>query len=192
MEKIAVKLTELLIRKHIIESSMKDIYQYGFLCSLEIGAAFITSMLICLSMGMLKEGLIFFAFFIPLRSYLGGVHLKKYWQCYLASCVILLLMLLAVKYIVPEPGITGVTIMLGVIGTITAAVIDYRGYKNKIYFLIICIVLSLLSGLSLFFYARGLFSMMFLLCCTVLLVLGSKMMERIAQSVRMTEDEMPG
>ena len=80
MEKIANKIAQILVRENMIDGSMLEIYQYGLVRMLEIGGAVFTSFLICLSMGMMKEGLIFFAFFIPLRSYLGGVHLKKYWQ----------------------------------------------------------------------------------------------------------------
>lgn len=182
MEKIATKLAGLLIEKQIIEDSMYDIYHYGVLRMLEIGAAFFSSILICLSMGMIKEGLIFFAFFIPLRSYLGGVHLKKYWQCYLTSCLLLFMTLMIVKFVVIDLKFIGIVTVLGVTGTFLAAFAGYRKHKNKIYFLIICTVLGLLILLAGLFYTKEDISMMLLLCCTILLVLGSKMIERAGQT----------
>ena len=72
MEKIATRLAGLLRERQIIDDSMYDIYHYGMLRMLEIGTAFFSSLLICLSMGMIKEGLIFFAFFIPLSAMCPG------------------------------------------------------------------------------------------------------------------------
>lgn len=179
MEKIAAKLAGLLVERRVIEDSMYDIYHYGMLLMLEIGAAFFSSLLICLSMGMIKEGLLFFAFFIPLRSYLGGVHCNKYWQCYLASCLTLCMTLTITKYVLIDPQLIGIVTVLGVGGTVFAAFTDYKKQRNKIYLLIICIVLSLLILLAGLFYIKENLSMMLLLCCTISLVLGSKIMEQL-------------
>lgn len=70
MEKIAAKLAGLLVERQVIEDSMYDIYHYGMLRMLEIGAAFFSSLLICLSMGMIKEGLLFCLFYSA--SFLSG------------------------------------------------------------------------------------------------------------------------
>lgn len=83
MEKMARELAKLLVRENLINDSMLEIYQYGLVRMMELGGAVLTSFVICLIMGMLKEGIIFLSFFVPLRSYLGGFHLKKYWQCYI-------------------------------------------------------------------------------------------------------------
>ena len=40
----------------------------------------------------------FFLIFIPMRSFGGGLHLKKYSHCYIVSCLILTFSLLIVKY----------------------------------------------------------------------------------------------
>lgn len=181
MEKIAAKLAGLLVKRQIIEDSMYDIYHYGMLRMLEIGTAFFSSLLICLGMGMMKEGLIFFAFFIPLRSYLGGVHLKKFWQCYIASCLILFLTLIIVKSVVIDPKLIGIVTVLGVAGTVLAALADYRKQKNKVYFLIVCTVLGLLMLLASLFYINSNRSMMLLLCCIIFLVLGGKVLETLAR-----------
>ena len=41
----------------------------------------------------------FFAIFIPLRSYAGGIHLDRYWQCFLCSSGVLCVVLLLAKYV---------------------------------------------------------------------------------------------
>lgn len=99
MDKIAGKLAALLVKEKLISDSMLEIYQYGLVRMLEIGAAVLSGFVICFGMGMIKEGLIFFAFFVPLRSYLGGIHLKKYWHCYIASSLTLLSVLAMTKMV---------------------------------------------------------------------------------------------
>ena len=69
-------------------------------------------------------------------------------------------------------------------GTFFAAFADYREQKNKIYFLIVCSVLSLLILLAGLFYIKENLSMMLLLCCTILLVLGSKIIEQTGQILK--------
>ena len=76
----------------------------------------------------------------------------------------------------------GIVTVLGVLGTVFAAFADYRKQKNKIYLLIICIVLSLLILLAGLFYLKENLSMMLLLGCTILLVLGSKIMEQLIKN----------
>ena len=48
--------------------------------------------------GMLKQTLLFFLFFIPLRSYLGGFHLRKYRDCYRMSCLTLAAVLAVTRF----------------------------------------------------------------------------------------------
>ena len=78
MEKLSIRIADLLLEKQYIEESMYNIYQYGMQMALEIGLSFITSIFICCIWRKIAEGIIFFAIFIPLRSYLGGFHMKSY------------------------------------------------------------------------------------------------------------------
>ena len=93
MEKLSIRIADLLLKKQYIEESMYNIYQYGMQMALEIGLSFITSIVICCIWGKIAEGIIFFAIFIPLRSYLGGFHMKSYRACYICSCVTLVAVL---------------------------------------------------------------------------------------------------
>ena len=82
-----------------LHSLLIEIYQYGFQCFLELSVSTICSIIIALFLGMLPECLFFFLLFIPMRSYGGGLHMKTYFACFIGSCFILTLSLLAVKYL---------------------------------------------------------------------------------------------
>lgn len=86
--------------------------------------------------------------------------------------------LVIAKYVLIELEFIGIVTVLGVGGTFFAAFADYRKQKNKINFLIVCSILSLLILLAGLFYIKANLSLMLLLCCTILLVLGSKIIEQ--------------
>lgn len=96
---LSKKFTNYIIEKGIITDNDYEVYQYGFQCFLELSISTICSIIIALILKMLPECMLFFLFFIPLRSYNGGVHLKTYIACFLSSCAILTTTLLVVKYI---------------------------------------------------------------------------------------------
>ncbi len=95
---ISKRLTDYILNKGVIEEKDYDIYNYGFVCFLEVTLSTVTSIIIALFLGMLRPCLFFFLIFIPMRSYGGGLHLNSYLACYIASCFILTISLLAVKY----------------------------------------------------------------------------------------------
>lgn len=187
MEKIAFKMTEVLLKKEVIEESMYEIYQYGFLRMLEIGGAFLTGIVICLWTGMVKEGIIFFIFFVPLRSYLGGIHLKKYWQCYIASSLLFLTILLLTKYVTFNMYAACGLIVFGTAGIGIEAKREYDRQHNKVYFSIICMVLSILLLVSFLCFIESYTSILVLLCAIVILVFVCKLAEQFL--VRLREEE---
>ena len=87
MEYLSHKLTDYILKKEIIKQDSYDIYQYGFQCFLEISVSTICSIVIALLLHMLPECLFFFLLFIPMRSFSGGLHLKTYFSCFLASSI---------------------------------------------------------------------------------------------------------
>lgn len=98
MEYLALKLTNYILKKGIIDKKSYEIYQYGFQCFLEVSASTLCSIIIALLLHMLPECLFFFLLFVPMRSFSGGLHLKTYLACFIGSCLILTSTLLAVKY----------------------------------------------------------------------------------------------
>lgn len=99
MEYLAKKLTNYILEKGMITEDMIEVYQYGFLCFLELSASTLCSILIALFLDMIPECLFFFLLFIPMRSFGGGLHMKTYLACFIGSCLILVSTLLAVKYL---------------------------------------------------------------------------------------------
>ncbi len=98
MEKVSEVLTLYLIRRNVISEEKKNIYLYGFQIGLEVTLNTIISILIAFLCHMEWETIIFFAVFIVLRSYAGGLHLNTYIACLICSCVSLLGILLIVKH----------------------------------------------------------------------------------------------
>ncbi len=98
MEHLSIKLTDYILKKELIHKEDYAIYQYGFQCFLEVALSTVCSIVIALFLHMLPECLFFFLFFIPMRSFSGGLHLNTYFACFIGSCLILVSTLLAVKY----------------------------------------------------------------------------------------------
>lgn len=181
MEKIAEKLAKLLIRENVISDSMLEIYQYGLVRMLEIGVAVLTGFVMCLTMGMLKEGIIFFIFFVPLRSYLGGIHLKKYWQCYIVSCFTLLLVLIVSRIVPFDMLFSAGMIIIASIGIGVEAKLGQKDQENRVYSLVVWAVLLVLLAVTGFCIIRKQESVLVLLCCVTTIVLVSKVLEQIVQ-----------
>lgn len=175
MEKLSMKITDLLVRKNCIEQSMYSIYQYGTQMLLEIGCSFLTSILICGMCGMLVEGLIFFAVFIPLRSYLGGVHMKSYWACFLCSVTALVGILALVRFLAPGELVSWTLLLVSSLGIFLEARADSRDEEGRHFYPRICmLILAILMAGTVFWVFRE-FSKLFLLACTAALAAVSKL-----------------
>lgn len=180
MEKISEKITNILLDKKYIEQSMYEIYKYGIMMLFEIMLSFITSIIISCAMGMFIEGIIFLAVFIPIRSYLGGLHMKRYISCFLCSAITMAIILLLVKYLEPQPVVSVVILSTCEILIMLLATKERLLNKDENeYFTIICFI-SLISetiGIILFLY--GCNRILFLVACTIVLASGSKLFENI-------------
>ncbi len=103
MNFLSKKLTEYILEKGIIEKYNYEIYQYGFQIFLELSLNILCSIIIAVILDMKIECIFFFLFFIPLRSYNGGLHMDRYLSCFLLSCPTLALTLLIVKHFTLDP-----------------------------------------------------------------------------------------
>lgn len=103
MNFLSKKLTEYILEKCIIEKYNYEIYQYGFQIFLELSLNILCSIIIAVILDMKIECIFFFLFFIPLRSYNGGLHMDRYLSCFLLSCTTLALTLLIVKHFTLDP-----------------------------------------------------------------------------------------
>lgn len=99
MERLSIVLTNYIMKKGVITEDNYDLYLYGFQSFLELSLNIICSILIAIFLHMEIECLLFFLFFVPLRSFNGGLHLKSYYSCLIFSCMTMTYILLLVKHI---------------------------------------------------------------------------------------------
>ena len=88
MKKIADYLTDYICKRGIINEEDYSIYNYGFLSGLELSFCLCICSIISGIMDAFYEGIILWVIFLCVRSYAGGVHLKRYRHCLICSCVV--------------------------------------------------------------------------------------------------------
>lgn len=178
MEKLSIKVADHLLKNRYIEESMYNVYQYGMQMALEIGLSFFTSVVICCIWGKVAEGIIFFAVFIPLRSYLGGYHLKSYAACYLCSCATLVV-ILGLSFLQPDAAISWLILGISIIIIFLEAKREkMRDEEGRHFYPKICAIILVILIAGIVFTAFDSASKLFLLACTNTLVAGSKLLER--------------
>lgn len=100
MNETAKVLTDYVIHKGMIGEENRSMYEYGFILVLETGFSMLISFCIAGVLHMTVEAILFFMVFIPLRSYAGGLHLDRYWACFILSCLTFSAILLVSKFLV--------------------------------------------------------------------------------------------
>lgn len=100
MQRVETFLTQYLIEKQVIDEADREVYQYGLLRGVEMLGNMGICMLIAWWLDMVFEGLFFYIFFIPLRSYAGGLHLKNYISCFILSLFTFIAILMLAKWCV--------------------------------------------------------------------------------------------
>lgn len=99
MKRASRAFADFVIRKGMVDESDREIYEYGFMISLEVGIFMFFCLFVTVCLRMYANGILFFAIFAPLRSYAGGLHLKRYRSCFVLSCLTFSAVLLIVKYV---------------------------------------------------------------------------------------------
>lgn len=87
MGKLAKLVTEYVLIKGMITEKERQEYEYGFLIAIEKGISLVISFSLAIIFDTIIEAFIFFIIFIPIRKYAGGLHLKKYINCLILSCL---------------------------------------------------------------------------------------------------------
>ena len=95
-EKIADSLTNYIVENKVIKKEESEIYKYGFWTGIEMLIYIITCCCIAAQMDMFQECVVFFLVFFSLRSFVGGIHMSNYRTCFVCSCIVFILILLAV------------------------------------------------------------------------------------------------
>lgn len=97
------KIVNYILKRQISNGIMKEdesgVYQYGYTLFFEKLINIIIVIIICLFTKKWLEIWSFLLFMIPLRSFAGGWHAKKFWQCTLISNLIIIFMIFIIPYI---------------------------------------------------------------------------------------------
>ncbi len=75
-----------------------DVYQYGYTLMIELFLNIIFSFVLGILLGEVKEVFFFLCMFIPLRSFCGGYHAAKIWQCFIFSNLAVLVTIVFSKW----------------------------------------------------------------------------------------------
>jgi len=125
MELFSTHITDYLVKREIIKQEDYNVYRYGFLCGAEILLNLSASVFISILLHMEAECFLFFLFFIPLRSYIRGIHLSNYYLCFIFSCFTLLSVLLLVKFIYAPSYISCIIYLLSNIALLFIRYVDH-------------------------------------------------------------------
>ena len=167
MENLCRALSNYLLSHNYISKEQYNIYSYGIQMMFEHGLSILVSIIVIALFKMPLEGCLFFAIFIPLRSYLGGLHLKTYKSCFLLSLMTLLCILILVKLFTPAPWVSFIILALS-IGVILFQVYkDYRHAPEDSFPRQVCILLGCTIVLSSIMCFIGHVSAIFVISCTV-------------------------
>ncbi len=114
LERIAASITERQLREGKISEIEQQIYQYGYILTMEVCINILISVIIGIVCRKLLAVIVLLAMLVPLRSYAGGYHMKKTWHCIIATNVVVLVVVLSAG-IVAQYLSTGVLIVLDIV-----------------------------------------------------------------------------
>ena len=150
MEKISRKIVQCIDENITLDNSQKEIINFGLQATLEISLNLLISILVLFELHMIKEGVVFFLVFIPLRKYSGGYHADTYIKCFIISILTLITIMkvsnvLKLSYIIVFALIIITSCILWKIGPACVAgrPVSNREYlllKGKLSTTLICII----------------------------------------------------
>ena len=97
LESISYKISDLYIENGSINSEDREIFAYGIRRLILISFMILTFTVIGIVMNGLLNILIFLIFFIPLRKYAGGFHCEGQLNCYMGSCLCVILAIIIAR-----------------------------------------------------------------------------------------------
>ncbi|WP_426155786.1 accessory gene regulator ArgB-like protein [Lacrimispora sp. 38-1] len=117
MERLAKKAAYYLLFHGRIKKEDYHIYKYGIQTGIEMLLCLFISSIIAVYLKSFTEFCIFIAVFFSLRSYVGGLHFKRYTWCCICSCLVISSVLVLSRYINPA-GYFSISITIGIVWTI--------------------------------------------------------------------------
>ena len=86
MEWVAKRLTNYILAKEIITEADRAAYEYGFQTGIEQTLCIIITLTFAACMNRVWECMLLLVVFFLQRAYVKGIHMKRYWSCFLLSC----------------------------------------------------------------------------------------------------------
>lgn len=102
VEKIVDYIVAIQISSGKIKQEEDSVYRYGYTLLLEKMTNIFITILICIISHEWIKIWMFLLLIIPLRSFTGGWHANKFWQCTIISNLIVILMLITIDNILIE------------------------------------------------------------------------------------------
>lgn len=93
MNTCAKKLTEWLIENRAIEATDRELYEYAFYSIVITISPLVIVLIFGLWMGVPIEGVTMVLPFMCIRKYSGGYHAKSARNCFISSCIVLMVCL---------------------------------------------------------------------------------------------------
>ena len=97
IKRAVTRLVSAQIRLGTIQESNRKVYEYGYQLMIEAFINVVISLLLGAVLGCFKEVVFFLIVFMPLRSFCGGYHAAKTWQCTVLSNLVVLLVIVVLK-----------------------------------------------------------------------------------------------
>lgn len=90
-QKIAEKIVDIMQMELLIRPEQREYYIYAVLLLIEKWLTLGTIIGIGILKGIIIQTLLFLGVFLSLRKYTGGFHASKFWQCYIGTVVVYIL-----------------------------------------------------------------------------------------------------
>ena len=97
IKRSVTRLVSAQIKLGTIQERDRKVYEYGYQLMIEAFINVIISLLLGAVLGCFKEVVFFLIVFMPLRSFCGGYHAAKTWQCTVLSNLVVLLVIVVLK-----------------------------------------------------------------------------------------------
>lgn len=136
IEKMAAKIVNQMEEQKIISKSNCEYYEYAFIVIIESITAIGTMLLLGLLFGQFLHTLCFIVFFISLRKRTGGFQANKFWQCYLETVIVYILIMQGVPMlcrntVVMYGMLFFATVLICIMGTINHPNVDMSKSELK-------------------------------------------------------------
>lgn len=134
--KMALKIVNQMEMQKIINKSSCEYYEYALIVFVENVVTVGTMLLLGLLFRQFLHTICFIVFFLSLRKRTGGFHANKFWQCYLETVIVYIMIIQGVPVLCKNPVVMYVILFFAVLlicimGTINHPNVDMSKSELK-------------------------------------------------------------